>query len=194
MSNILFNGANIGTRVQHTTGASAPALSVATASWTNANVAIGYRIYNQTDGSSTLVTSVTTVTVVGTLAGGAENDWDVNDYGNVPGVNRYELNTDGVEYFSIHYKLTSGTANDTIYFKLYGTNNPNATADDDTNWVDLSTDILGAASLSANNTTIEDIIFIDTPSILLKYMVKVVSECATGAFANSYYINVKTSE
>ena len=56
----------------------------------NQGVAVGDALTNTTDGSSTTITAITTTTnpddtLVGVLAGGAENDWDVGDAYLYPG-------------------------------------------------------------------------------------------------------------
>ena len=40
---------------------------------------IGGTIYNDTDASSGTITNVTATTVIATLAGGTDDDWDTND-------------------------------------------------------------------------------------------------------------------
>lgn len=62
----------------HDGSADSAALSDSTASWTT-NEWVGYRIYNETDGSSGNVTANTDTTVTATLSGGAEDDWDAGD-------------------------------------------------------------------------------------------------------------------
>ncbi len=63
----------------HTGAANAASLTDGTASFINGGVRMGMTVYNVTDGSSATITAVTATNIAGTLAGGAENDWDVND-------------------------------------------------------------------------------------------------------------------
>jgi len=58
---------------------------------------------------------------------------------------------------------------------VWATNNADADDSADTDWVDVSSTITGAASKAANNATLEEIYFIDTNMIPLKYMVKTVT-------------------
>lgn len=63
----------------HTGANNAATLTDSTVNFLNAGVQAGMTIWNVTDGSSATITAVTATTVVGTLAGGAENDWDTGD-------------------------------------------------------------------------------------------------------------------
>ena len=62
----------------HTTGASAAALVDSSEPWIAGELE-GMQVFNQTDGSSGFITANTIDTVTATLAGGTDNDWDVND-------------------------------------------------------------------------------------------------------------------
>ena len=42
-------------------------------------------------------------------------------------------------------------------------------------WVDVSSVVLGAASKAVNNATLEEIQFVDTDMVALKYMIKTVT-------------------
>jgi len=53
-------------------------LADSTQSWTT-NEHIGKRIYNVTDGSSSVITANTATTATGVLSGGSDNDWDTGD-------------------------------------------------------------------------------------------------------------------
>jgi len=191
----LASGTNLGTRAQHTGGVNAAALATTGTAFSNANVAIGYKAYNTTDGSNATVTSVSALAMIGTLAGGVENDWDTGDFANLPGASRFEISMDTYKNLSIHYKMTTGTAADKMVMQIWGTNNAAATVDDDTSWVNLSADFLGSlagVSVTGIAASLEDILFIDINLTVLKLMVKLVSECSTnGAFSNAYDIYVK---
>ena len=63
----------------HTGAANASVLTDSYADFLRAGVIAGMIIYNYTDGSEAIITGVTQTTITGTLAGGADNDWDVGD-------------------------------------------------------------------------------------------------------------------
>lgn len=63
----------------HTGANNAATLTDSAASFLTSNVKVGQTIWNQTDGSSAVITGVTATTITGTLSGGAENDWDTAD-------------------------------------------------------------------------------------------------------------------
>lgn len=63
---------------RHTTGASAAVLVDTGQAWTIDELK-DKQIFNQTDGSSAIITANTADTVTGVLAGGTDNDWDVGD-------------------------------------------------------------------------------------------------------------------
>ena len=62
----------------HTTGANSATLKDTSQKWV-VNELVGMTVYNVTDGSSGPITANTDMVVTATLAGGTENDWDVND-------------------------------------------------------------------------------------------------------------------
>ena len=77
---------------------------------------------------------------------------------------------------------------------FWATNNEDADDSADTDWVDISNTLFGAANISANNTTTEGIYFLDTAMIPLRYMVKVVYAYGGGGAAdNSTDVYVKKS-
>jgi hypothetical protein len=53
-------------------------LTDSTQTWT-VDALIGMQVFNQTDGSSAIITDNTATTVTATLAGGTDNDWDDDD-------------------------------------------------------------------------------------------------------------------
>jgi hypothetical protein len=67
--------------VTHDGSANAAALTDASGGFNKLTTLVGYTLTNTTDGSSTTITANTSTTISGTLAGGAENDWDVGDVG-----------------------------------------------------------------------------------------------------------------
>ena len=56
----------------------AASLTDSTQTWT-VNALTGKTLYNLTDGSQTVITSNTADTAVGVLAGGTDDDWDIDD-------------------------------------------------------------------------------------------------------------------
>jgi len=88
-------------------------------------------------------------------------------------VNRYVIPFTDYKNLSVHAKLYAATADDSVTMTIWGTNNADADDTADTNWVDLSTDIIGAASLEAVNETEEEMYFIDTSFALLKLMIRI---------------------
>jgi len=101
---------------------------------------------------------------------------------------RYVIPMEGYRFASIHAKLTAG-AGDTNTMTVWASNNPDADDSADTDWVDISTDVIGAASLAAANSTEEAIYFIDISTIPMKLMIKIVT---TGS-ANAADVYVKKS-
>ena len=72
------NGAQNCWSGRHTTGANAAALVDTGQAWTP-DALIDLQVFNQTDGSSALITDNDATSVTATLAGGTDNDWDVGD-------------------------------------------------------------------------------------------------------------------
>ena len=87
-------------------------------------------------------------------------------------------------------KLVSGQAADTITVTFWVTLNEDADDTADTDWIDISNTLFGAANISANDATTTGIYFLDTNIIALKYMVKVVV-AAGGSPSNSTDIIIK---
>jgi len=167
--------------------------------YTAASVAEGFVIHNVTDVSSA------SIDVGGAgnpgagdignaaLAGGTDDDWDDNDVASIPECKRFVIPAEGYNHLAIHAKITAGAAN-TVYMLVYATLNSDAdnTADDD--WVDVSSDVLGAANITAAaSSTTEGIYFINTPTVVLKYMIKIVAECSDGVQENDFDVYIKKS-
>ena len=104
----------------------------------------------------------------------AEHLVDVSAVGDAV-TSRYVIPMEGYKHLSMHIKLATTNAGDTITLTVFATNNSDADDSADTDWVDVSTTILGAANKSANNSTTEEIYFVDTALIPLKFMVKTVT-------------------
>jgi len=88
-------------------------------------------------------------------------------------VNRYVVPWQDVYYGSIHAKLFADTADDSVTMTVWATNNADADDTADDNWVNISTSVLGAASLEAINETEEEVYFIDTEMVFLKMMIRI---------------------
>jgi hypothetical protein len=100
----------------------------------------------------------------------------------------------GFKTGSIHVKLVAGTADDTVTLTLWASNNTAATGSADTNWVDVSSDILKAASVTANNATTEELYIIDLPTVVDRFMIKVVYAYTGGvSAANSAVVKIMKS-
>jgi len=176
----------VGTNLSGDTGCTATTLVDVTGAFTVASTAVGYLAWNITEGTSAIVSAVDSTTQITTGAG--VTDWSSDLY-QLPLVKRYEINAEGYNLFSLHYRLTA-VANQNVYLKIYGTLDASATVDADTNWVNLSTQLLGASTgiTQSGAGTIEDIVVIDAPTTMLKYMVKLVIEkSTTGAPSGSLF-------
>jgi len=55
---------------------------------------------------------------------------------------RYVIDTSYYNQFSLHYKNTADDADNTVTLTVRASNNPDADATADTNWLDVSTDVL----------------------------------------------------
>ncbi len=85
---------------------------------------------------------------------------------------RYIIPKEGYKYGSLHLKGSGG-----VTFTIWGSNDDTADDSADTGWNDLSTEIIGAASLVDG----EQLCMIDTPMMPQRLMVKVVTSDATNA-------------
>jgi len=160
--------------------------------FTVASTAVGYLAHNVTEATSAEVLSVDSATQVTTDTGAT--DWASDAYV-LPLVKRYEINMESYDKLSLHYYMRNG-ANLNAYLKIYGTNNTSATVDADTSWVDMSADLFGdAAGINCvASTTVEGMKFVTTKSPILKFMVKLVVECAiSSGHDNDYEVYIKKS-
>ncbi|GAI42879.1 unnamed protein product, partial [marine sediment metagenome] len=113
------------------------------------------------------------------------------DVASIPGVKRFEFDMQSFLLLMGQYKITAG-ANNTCYFKIYGTAKSTADPTNDTDWVNLSEEILGDAAgitVAAGNT-VEDLFIIDQKTPMLKYMLKIVAECSDGVQSNSFDVDI----
>ena len=101
---------------------------------------------------------------------------------------RYVIPFESYKNGSLHWDLV-GSATDTVTMTVWGTNKADADDSADTDWVDISSTILGAANkVSSSTAAEEDIAFIDSSIVLLKMMVKIV---ITGGTTNSVDAYIK---
>jgi len=153
--------------------------TIATIDFDAEQVAVGYEAYSEGEDTAATVNSITDGDNIET---DAIVDWTGDVYW-LPECKRFEIPMEGYRFLSIHAKLVTGDVNNVAYMKLYATNNVLADTTDDTDWVDVSTSVLGAAQISATNTTTEGIYFVDTSTIALKFMIKIVGEVMDGGAA-----------
>jgi len=99
-------------------------------------------------------------------------------------VNRYVVPFEGYSYASFHIKTFADTADDSIDVDLYYTNNEDASDASDTDWISASADVLGG-TITTSNTTDENMYIVDTPTPILKWMVKVSYTYGGGSSANN---------
>ncbi len=154
----------------------------------------GYKVWSVTDATYSFVTGWTSTTQI-TIAGGTIVSFSGDTY-KMPSAKTYEINMDTYNFLSFQYRLTADL-NTCYYLKLYGTLDATATVDSTVNWVDLSSSVLGATAgiiadgiTAAGTVLAEDIIILDTPTTMLKYMIKIVAEgkasAATGSSATVF--------
>ena len=103
---------------------------------------------------------------------------------------RYIIPMESYKNLSFHFKLSNSNAGDTITMTMFATNNSDADDSADTDWVDVTTTILGTATKSVNNGTLEEIHFVDSSLIPLKYMVKTVT-VSGGSDTNAADVYIK---
>ncbi len=155
--------------------------------FTAANVAEGYLIHNVDDVTSALIDigGAGNPTADDITSASMGSDWDT-DQASIPEVKRFVFPTASFNLNSMQPKITAG-ANNKVFLKVYGSNNPAADDQSDDWWEDLSTDILGASDINATaGTTTTGIFFVDTPTVMLKYMTKIIAECSDGVQDNDF--------
>jgi len=104
---------------------------------------------------------------------------------------RYVVPMEGYKHLAIHFKLFNSAAGDTITLTVFATLNADADDAADTDWVDVTVTVLGAATKSVNNGTLEEIHFVDTVVIPLKYMFKTVTASTAAADSNAADVYIK---
>jgi len=160
------------------------------------DVAVGYVAYQVTDAETATINSVTDGTNIETTVLTGAASWDTKVYA-LPECKRFEISAESYKYMSIQLKLVAGDGNNACYVKLYSSNNADADTTDDTDWVDVSIPVLGAPQISADGigaalaVTTEGIYFINSPTIVLKYMLKLICECEDATPDNDIEIYIK---
>lgn len=184
----------VGSAATADAGADTDDIVDADGAFTVANHAVGYRAWQTADNQSALITAVDSATNISTEVLSGAATWQSKAY-RLPLVKRYEINMDTYNFLTIQYYLRNAVSLNS-YLLLYGTLNAAATIDSDTGWINLSESHLGSATgiNCPASTTLEDIIILDTPQTMLKYMVKLVVECSiASAPDNDYEIYIKKS-
>ena len=145
------------------------------------NVAVGYEAYSEEEDVAATVNTITDGTNIET--GDITTSWNGDTYW-LPECKRFVIPMEGYNYLTVHVRLTTGDANNVAYCKIYGTLDSTADDTDDTYWVDLSSDIFATAQLTVTgDDSVETLHFVDTPTVMLKYMVKIVGEVFDGGGA-----------
>ena len=187
--------------------------------YTPEDVAEGYTIYNVTDGTSGIIdvdsnpngysgdyvgdggagydsnAAGADATCISHAALGA--NWDAGDVASIPECKRFEINMEGYRFMSIDVFMDSQDANNSCYCKIYASDDDTADLTDDTRWKDVSSDVFGAAQLSADGigggarTWYQGIFFIDASTIAERFMIKIVAENDDGTQDNEFEIRIK---
>lgn len=205
----LINESNLGIGAT-SDGGDADTLTDSSETFTAETVAEGYTAYQVTDGESALVDADSLYGLAGdggasaggtsvetaTLSGAAT--WDTKAYV-LPECKRFVIPAEGYNYLTIDILLDSQDEHNSCYCKIYATLDENADDTDDIYWKDISNDLFGAAQLSADGigdgarAVTQGIYFVDVPTPVLKYMVKIVAECDNGTQNNEFDILIKKS-
>ena len=176
--------------------------------FTAETVAEGYTAYQVTDGEWATVDVDTLYGLAGdggcsgagasvetsVLTGGAT--WNTKVYV-LPECKRFEIAAESYNFISIDVLLDSQDGNNVCYCKLYATNDDNADTTDDTYWKDISASVFGVAQLSANGILTggrhitQGLYIIDNPTVVLKYMIKIVAENNDATVDNEFDIRIK---
>lgn len=209
----IINESDLGLDGVHDGAANAAVFTDTSETYTAETVAEGYEIYNVTDGSNGTITADTLSGLAGdggagnptadditaTLSGGTDDDWDVADVASIPECKRFVIPAESYNLMAIDVLMDSQDANNSCYCKIYATLDPNADDTDDIYWTDISQDVFGASQLSADGigdaarAVHKGIYFIDTPTVVLKYMIKIVAENNDGTQDNEFDIRIKKS-
>jgi hypothetical protein len=176
----LVNETNLGI-TGTATGGDINTLTDSGAAFDAANVAVGYEAYSEEEDVPATVNTITDGTNIETDS--ITTSWSGDTYW-LPECKRFVIPAEGYNLLAAHVRITTGDVNNAAYCKIYGTLDATADDTDDLYWVDLSTDIFGAAQLSVTGAaSTEGLYFVDTPTVMLKYMIKIVAEVFDGGAA-----------
>jgi len=162
-------------------GTDANTLNDAAAAFDAEDVAVGYEAYSETTDEAGTVLSITDANNIET---DAITDWTADVYW-LPECERYVFSAESYNYISLQVRLATTNADNAAYIKIYASNDEDSDDTDDTYWLDISDSVFGAAQLTCSGAagTYEGIYFIDQPTIVLKYMLKIVGEVTGGGAA-----------
>lgn len=163
------------------TGTDINTLTNSGASWSDSDIAVGYEAYSEEEDIAVTVLSLDSSTSMTT--DNITVDWTGDTYW-VPECKRFVIPAEGFNHMAVHVRLSTGDVNNAAYCKIYATLDEDADDTIDNYWVDISSDVFGAAQLSSTgDASTEGIYFIDTPTTVLKYMIKIVGEVFDGGAA-----------
>jgi hypothetical protein len=105
------------------------------------------------------------------------------------GILRYVIPFEGYQKLSMHSKLFCTSVGDTVTLTLFATNNSDADDTSDDDWIDVSTALLGAATLTATGATGDTNTFNQIADWCpLKFMVKITITGTTTTVSADVYI------
>jgi len=206
-----INETNLGIDSSYNVGTDSSAFFTNTGTtYTPETIAEGYKIYNITQ---VFDASINTDTHYGYAGDGGAgyptaddishvladdgSAWTNGDIASISEVKRFEIDAASYTLMSVDVHLDSKDEHNACFCKIYGTNDSSTSTVCDDNWKDMSTDIFGADELYANGITdasravTEGLYIVDTPSVISKYMLKIVGECDNGVQNNVFNINVR---
>ena len=194
----LISETNLGLDGVHDGAVSGTVFNDTGETYTPADVAEGYDIYNVTDVSSGEINiggagnpSADDISHAA-LAGGGSDDWQNGEVASIPQVKRFVIPATDYTLLTLHSKITAGVAN-IVFLKIYATLFDTADDQSDDDWVNISLGFLGNAdgiTATAGNTT-QDISSSPVPIGVLKYMVKIIGVAIDGVQANAFDVKAK---
>jgi len=95
-------------------------------------------------------------------------------------VTRKEMPFTDYKNAGIQISLFAATADDTAILTAWITNDADADDSSDVGWIDDSTELLGAANITANASTEESFHWIDTDKVCLKMMIRIAYSTTSG--------------
>jgi len=188
---------NLGLDGVHDGGDAATDFEDSGETYTAAQVAEGYTIYNTDDNSSALIdiggagNPAAGDIAHAALAGGTDDDWDDGDVASIPERKLFVIPAVDFTLLTLHSKITAG-ANNIVWLKIYGTLFADADDQSMDDWVNLSLSILGNVNgiTATAGTTLQDISSPPVPLAMLKYLVEIVGVATDGVQANAFDVKV----